>query len=78
MAVHRYGDCQTVFDHRSETVWFTADGMAIAITASRDYPSGTITQAQPRIDIITDADKASLTVWMKYMQAVDTAAPDII
>jgi len=47
-------------------------------TASRDYPSGTITQAQSRIDIITDADKATLTVWMKYMQAVDTAAPDII
>ncbi len=74
-AVYRDGDCQTVFDHRSETVWLTADGMAIAITASRDSPSGIITQTQPRIDIITDADKASLTVWMKYMQAVDTAAP---
>jgi len=37
-------------------------------------------QTQLRLDIITDADKASLTAWMKYVQAVqavDTATPDI-
>ncbi|WP_455819680.1 tail fiber assembly protein [Pseudomonas cerasi] len=38
-------------------------------------------QTQLRLDIITEADKASLTAWMKYVQAVqsvDTSkAPDI-
>jgi len=39
-------------------------------------------QTQLLLGIITDADKASLTAWMKYIQAVQavdiSAAPDII
>jgi hypothetical protein len=52
--------------------------------AARIIEANSITQAwqtQLRLDIITDADKSSLTAWMKYVQSVqsvDTAtAPDI-
>jgi len=57
---------------------------AEAEKAARISEANTKTQAwqtQLRLDMITDADKASLTAWMKYVQAVqavDTAAPDIV
>ncbi len=65
----------------SDAQQVSAVNTAEAENAIRIVEAYTVMQAwqtQPRIDIITDADKASLTVWMKYMQAVDTAAPDII
>ncbi|MGK6329139.1 tail fiber assembly protein [Erwinia sp. DT-104] len=129
VSIYRDGGWQTVADHRGETVYFTADGSATAITAPGNYPAGTTTQVpatafdkwdgekwvtdgdaqqaaavseaeaekaariseansttqawqtQLRLDIITDADKASLTAWMKYVQEVQAintdSAPDI-
>ncbi|MFG6076064.1 tail fiber assembly protein [Erwinia sp. OPT-41] len=81
----------TAFDKWDGEKWVT-DGDAQQAAAvseaevekvARISEANSMTQAwqtQLRLDIITDADKASLTAWMKYVQAVqavDTAAPDI-
>ncbi|MCP1438385.1 hypothetical protein J3D56_001821 [Erwinia persicina] len=82
----------TAFDKWDGEKWVTdtnaqqaaAVQAAEAEKAARISEANTTTQAwqtQLRLDIITDADKASLTTWMKYVQAVqavDTAAPDIV
>ncbi|MDN4629107.1 tail fiber assembly protein [Erwinia sp. PsM31] len=81
----------TAFDKWDGGKWVTdsdaqraaAVSEAEAEKAARISEANSTTQAwqtQLRLDIITDADKASLTAWMKYVQAVqavDTAAPDI-
>lgn len=81
----------TAFDKWNGEKWVTdSDAQRTAAVseseaekAARISEANNTTQAwqtQLRLDIITDADKASLTVWMKYVQAVqaiDTAAPDI-
>ncbi|WP_312045510.1 tail fiber assembly protein [Erwinia sp.] len=82
----------TVFDKWDGEKWVTdgdaqrtaAVSEAEAEKAARISEANSMTQAwqtQLRLDMITDADKASLTAWMKYVQAVqvvDTASPDII
>lgn len=82
----------TAFDKWDGEKWVTdsdaqqaaAVSEAEAEKAARISEANTMTQAwqtQLRLDMITDTDKASLTAWMKYVQAVqavDTAVPDIV
>ena len=83
---------ETAFDKWDGKKWVTdrdaqqaaAIKAAESEKAARIAEANSITQAwqtQLSLDIITDADKASLTAWMKYVQAVqavDTdSAPDI-
>lgn len=71
----------TAFDKWDGEKWVTdseaqqaaAVSEAEAEKAARISEANSTTQAwqtQLRLDIITDADKASLTAWMKYVQAV--------
>lgn len=83
----------TVFDKWDGEKWVTdSDAQqqslldaAASEKAARVSEANGITQAwqtQLLLGIITDADKATLTAWMKYVQAVQatdvSAAPDII
>lgn len=82
----------TAFDVWNGEAWETdkqaqtksAISAAEAEKSGRIAEAGSVTQSwqtQLMLGIITDADKASLTAWMKYMQAVQavdvSAAPDI-
>jgi len=82
----------TAFDKWGGTAWVTdkaaeyqaAFAAAQAEKEARISEAGRVTQAwqtQLLLGIITEADKASLTAWMKYIQAVQatdlTNAPDI-
>jgi len=82
----------TAFDKWDGEKWITdsdaqqaaAVSEAEAEKAARISEANSTTQAwqtQLRLDMINDADKASLTAWMKYVQAVqavDTGMSDII
>lgn len=74
----------TTYDKWDGEKWVTdaAEEKLAAIESAKKQQIGLINEAnsitqawqtQLRLDIITDADKASLTEWMKYIQAVQSA-----
>lgn len=77
----------TGFDKWDGEKWVTDMGLqqAAAVQAAESEKAASANsttqawQTQLRLDMITDADKASLIAWMRYVQAVqdvDTATPE--